>query len=249
MIYYLRAFILNLKYITMGKQKQSRDNKQPKDKIITNPENIIKGINKSCQHYFNESTFVLSHILSPHGYRYIISGNHMTKALNLHKNDKEEVKVLKWFDNFWLYIDIRFEKSETDMLNTFISLSVFQGQNYGENKTQLFRAEWDNFDNDDRHPQPHWHIYSDHDSKDKNFVELIDENKGEENFENFLKQPSIDIKRFHFAMNGDWANSKDHTHKLTDEETIINWFKGLLGHIKHQLDYVSKLNTNSAKLN
>jgi hypothetical protein len=50
-------------------------------------------------------------------------------------------------------------------------------------------------------------------------------------------------------MNGDWANSKDHTHKLTDEETIINWFKGLLGHIKHQLDYVSKLNTNSAKLN
>jgi hypothetical protein len=59
----------------MGKQKQSRDNKQPKDKIITNPENIIKGINESCQHYFNESTFVLSHILSPHGYRYIISGN------------------------------------------------------------------------------------------------------------------------------------------------------------------------------
>jgi hypothetical protein len=233
----------------MDKQKQSRDNKHPKDKIITNPENIIKGINNSCKHYFTESNFVLSPIF-PNGYRYIISGNYMTKALNIHKNDKEEVKVLKWFDNFWLYIDIRFEKSETDMLNTFISLSVFHDQNHDENKTQLFRAEWDNFDHDDLHPQPHWHIYSDHDSKDKNFVESIEEDKKKENFENFLKQPSIDIKRFHFAMNGDWANTDGiHTHKLTNEESIINWFKGLLGHIKHQLDYVSKLNTNSAKLN
>lgn len=232
----------------MGKQKQSRDNKQPNDKIITDPEDIIKGINKSCKHYFNECDFILNRKAGTYN-RYIISGNYMTQASNNHKNDKEEINVLKWFDNFWLYIDIRFEKSETDMLNTFISLSVFQGQDNDENKTQLFRAEWDNFDHDDRHPQPHWHIYSDHHSKDKNFVELIEENKGEENFQNFLKQPSIDIKRFHFAMNGDWNNTETHTHKLKNEETIIKWFQGLLDHIKHQLEYVKELNTNSANFN
>jgi len=229
----------------MGKQKQSRDNKQPNNKIITNEEDIIREINKSCKHYFNECDFILNRKTVTLN-RYIISGSYMTKASNNHKNDKEEVNVLKWFEDFWLYIDIRFETSETNMPNTYISLSVFQGQDNDENKTQLFRAEWDNFDHDDRHPQPHWHIYSEHNSKlivkDKEFVELIKEDMDKEDFTNFLEEPlkSIDIKRFHFAMNGDWANARTYAHKLIDKETIANWFRGLLDHIKYQLEYVIK---------
>jgi hypothetical protein len=240
MIYYLRVFILNHNYRIMGNKKQSR--------II--PEDAIKKINNSCKHYFDKSNF----LLKPNGYNIYIISTDGGKALNNYKNTLQEVKVLKWFEDFWLYIEIEFRQSEQNksILNTFISLSVFQGKD-DENKAQLFRAEWDNFDHDDRHPQPHWHIYSDHNSQCvvKDFVDLLKEDK--EDFQKILEEEklkkSIDIKRFHFAMNGDWANTKTHTHKLTDEETIINWFQGLLNHIKYQLEEVSKLNTNSAKLN
>jgi len=199
------------------------------------PKKIISKINNSCKNYFpKESMFLLRPIRENN--RYIISGKYLEKAINNYNNDHEEVKVLWWFDDFWLYIEIRFQKSETDIPNTFISLSVFQGNDSDNNKKQLLRAEWDNFDDNDIHPQPHWHIYSDN-SFEKTFVEMIDD----DSFADLLneeKSKGIDLKKIHFAMNGNWGTNGSHIHKISDEDTIINWFQGLLGHIKSQLEYV-----------
>lgn len=199
-----------------------------------NVNKVIKEINKSCKNFFTESTFDLR---LDRNNRFVIAG--VSKAINNYKNTQNEVDVIKWFDDFWLYIDISFEKSENSIPNAFISLSVFQGDYADNTKNQLFRAEWDNFDNNDIHPQPHWHIYSNHSFESFNeFVQKNDEDDGFVNIINEEKSKAIDLKKMHFAMNGNWDTNGSHIHKIRDENTIINWFPGLLGHIKSQLEYV-----------
>lgn len=150
------------------------------------------------------------------------------------------MSVIKWFNDFWLYIEIRFERSESGIPNTFISLSIFQGDNSDDRKKQLFRAEWDNFDNNENHPQPHWHVYPNY-SFEKTFNEFLEMTDEANSFADLLneeKSKLIDLKRIHFAMNGTWSNKGGHIHKISDENTIINWFQGVLAHIKSQLEYV-----------
>lgn len=202
-----------------------------------NPNKVIEKINKTCKHYFPESSFCLS--LNRIN-RFVISGDYLSKAINNHNNNREEVNVIKWFDDFWLYLDIRFEKSDASIPNTFISLAVFQGDDTDNVKSQLFRAEWDNFDNNDTHPQPHWHIYSNH-SFEKSFtefIEMLNEGNGFVDIINEEKSKGIDLKRIHFAMNGHWDTNGSCIHKISDENAIVNWFLGLLGHIKSQLESV-----------
>lgn len=62
------------------------------------------------------------------------------------------------------------------------------------------------------HAQPHWHItssqaiertflqYSDTFEK-RDFIDLLDSER----------QKIFDVKRIHFAMNGDWQNERMHT--------------------------------------
>jgi len=203
-----------------------------------NPFKIIEEINKTCKNFFPESFFKLEQKTYN---RFLISGNYLSRAINNYNNIQEEVNVIKWFHDFWVYIDIKFERSESDIPNTFISLSIFQGDISDNIKKQLFRAEWDNFDNNENHPQPHWHVYSNYSFEKtfNDFLEMTDENS----FADLLneeKSKVTDLKRIHFAMNGAWSNKGCHIHRITDENTIINWFQGLLGHIKSQLEYVTK---------
>jgi len=201
------------------------------------PFKIIDEINKTCKNFFPESFFKLEQKADN---RFIIFGNNLSKAINNYNNIQEEVNVIKWFNDFWVYIDIRFEKSEP-IPNTFISLSVFQGDYSDDKKIQLFRAEWDNFDNNETHPQPHWHIYPNY-SFEKTFdefLEMTDEGGSFAADLNKEKSKIIDLKRIHFAMNGTWNAKGTHIHRITDENAVINWFQGLLDHIKSQLEYVS----------
>lgn len=204
------------------------------------PKKVIKEINKSCKSFFSESSFCLNQERLNRN-RYIISGSHLSPAINNYNNDREVVKVLKWFANFWFYLDVRFEPSQTTMPNIFISLSVFQGDDSDKTKNQLFRAEWDNFDNDDKHPQPHWHVCYDFlfPKTFDEFDQFISESGG------FLaeiekqKSKCIELNRIHFAMNGQWSTKGGgHCHKISDENAIKYWFQGLLGHIKCELEYV-----------
>lgn len=175
---------------------------------------------------------------------YSITGNYISKALNIKKNDSELVNVLKWFDDFWIYIEIRFvpKKKKNEIPNIFFSLSIFHGLVEDENKLQLFRAEWDNYDKISyRHPQPHWHIYTDNDriAFDKTFEEEL-ETEEENPFLDYIagKGDKIGLNKFHFAMNGQWSEKKTDIHKIVDSNDLVNWFLGLLMHIKDELKYL-----------
>lgn len=201
-------------------------------------DNAIREINMTCKFFFQESTF----FFNLKGNKFIITGNNVSKAINHNKNDLEEVNVIKWFDNFWVYAEIKAERSETGEQNIFISLSVFQGDDTDEVKYQLFRAEWDNFQDNDTHPQPHWHIYSNQQLEKTvtMFADLIEDEK--EDFMGLIneeKEKGIDLRKIHFAMKGLWdSEGGGHIHQIREGRAIVNWFQGLLGHIKSQLEFV-----------
>ncbi len=227
--------------------------------------NLIKDIENTTKHSFSQSTFRLEE--RGNGI-YAISGDYLTEAINNWNNQQELINVLKWFDDFWLFLEIRFIKVnneykswkkdkrdeflniltqqfikfEQDFYQTFVTLSVFQGDDSDKVKTQLFRAEWDSFEENKVHPQPHWHIYPDKYGLKiaEDFETFIDSQK-EAGFVEFVKPASIgkiiDLRKFHFAMNGDWIKENRHIHSIENDETLLKWLSGILGHIKEQLEY------------
>lgn len=204
-------------------------------------ENIISTLNKISKDYIG-ADFIFH---KKESFLYVSSGNNISQAINIRKNDSQQVNVSNWFDDLWLYIDLRYvpkrTKSKEVIPNIFFSLSVFQGEADDVEKIQLFRAEWDNYDTpSNNHPQPHWHFYTRKDIEDlkKTFKELIE--SPEDNFEDFIKSDReiIDIEKFHFAMNGQWSINNSDVHKISTESELTNWFAGILNHIKKELEYL-----------
>lgn len=194
---------------------------------------FIEEINKSCKSFFLESTFFL-HLSKAN--RFELKGNNISKALNNYKNYGSEVSVLKWFDEYWVYLEIRFEDK-----NSFITISIFQGDASDNKKNQLFRAEWDDYNNpNEKHPQPHWHITSNQ-AIENTFTELIEEDE-EEGFAAIIlneeKSKIIDINKIHFPMNGNWMNDDGHIHLINDNAKMVKWFQGFFSTMREQLEYV-----------
>ena len=169
----------------------------------------------------------------------------MSSAINLRKNDSQSVNVSNWFDDFWLYIELKLIPSTVTakkiVHNIFFSLSVFQGKADDRNKIQLFRADWDNYEiPSNKHPQPHWHFYTRKDIEDfkKTFTELLDST--DDNFRDYIKSDKeiIDIERFHFAMNGQWSINKSDVHRIDSEDELTNWYAGILNHVKKEIKYL-----------
>jgi hypothetical protein len=220
--------------------------------------NLIYLINKECKKSVSPSFKLTTcnnhnHLL----HHYVIEGTSF--AVNRFDIPQEAVKVLKWFSNFWLFLEIKFldekknrkgERKIETKTSTFISLSVFQGQNADNEKYQLFRAEWDDYaiwdeseklnknnNSEKKHAQPHWHITSGlaientfreyaANLDDSDFISLLEDEKNK----------VFDVKKIHFAMNGDWANGNDHIHKMDDEQQIVNWLQGMLFHLRDELE-------------
>jgi len=200
---------------------------------MLNANQLIKEINNKCKNYFQNSHFELKPFPKNNLFIYRIEG--FSFALNRNKNNSEKIKVLHWFDDFWLFIEMRFIGN-----NTFISLSIFQGNEYDEIKYQLFRAEWDDHNNPyEKHPQPHWHITSEYTIEEnfKDFSNSFDEGSSFSTFET-VKSKIIDVKNMHFAMNGNWQNGESHTHIIDDNNKIVKWFQGILNHLREELEYV-----------
>jgi hypothetical protein len=200
---------------------------------VINKRRIIDEINSTCKIFFTESTFYL-HPSSTN--RFTLTGSNISKAINNYNSILEEINVIKWFEQFWIYIDIRFQDE-----NTLISLSVFQGSETDNIKYQLFRAEWDDYnDLQAKHPQPHWHITSNQ-AIEKTFEEIANM-EATDTFLSLLseeKEKVVDINKFHFAMSGNWINDETEIHRINDEKKIVKWFLGLLSHLKIQLEYVN----------
>lgn len=207
---------------------------------MLNHKRIIAELNKVGKNYFLESSFYLTYVNGSFS-KYISKGDFSTKALNNNKNSREEINVIKWFDDFWISIEILFNQPDIKTFNTFFTLSVFQGDSNDNIKNQLFRAEWDTYDNNKEHPQPHWHFYSNRKIENivNDFIDLInDEDIGFASSLNEEKSKGISIEKIHFAMQAQWGQNIGHIHKISEEATIINWFQGLLGHIRTQLENV-----------
>lgn len=204
---------------------------------------LIDLINKDCRNLFS-NYFFLSPVPGHHNIeRYRIAGN--SNALNRYEMPFEVVKVLNWFDDFWLFLEIKFISVEKKKVNktfkqidTYISLSVFKGNDSDEKKHQLFRAEWDDYNNhEEKHSQPHWHFTSNL-SIENTFIEYSNTFE-DDDFISLLKQEKqklFDVDKIHFAMNGNWQNNENHIHKINDEEKIVKWLQGVLAHIRTELE-------------
>lgn len=203
---------------------------------------IVDKINTDCKVLFVENFKIIPS--NGHHNIYVFKIEGTSYALN--RYDLEPVKVLRWFNNFWIYLEVKFineltkpSNKKIESIHTNISLSVYQGNDDDEQKIQLFRAEWDDQNNpSERHSQPHWHItssqaiektmedYSNHfDNGD--LVSLFDE----------IKSSIFDVKKIHFAMNGNWQEKdQTHIHSVRDAEQISKWLIGLLDHIRTELE-------------
>lgn len=197
---------------------------------------LVKEIEDIAGIYFTDSTFRLTN----HEYNgFRIEGT--SNAINKIRNDKNQIKVLKWFKNFWVYFEIKFIEKDA-YPNIYLTLSIFEGDINDDYKIQLFRAEWDNHDDNLEHPQPHWHIYPFNSFEEyQTFKELVTETADGDGFDNFVTgSPKIvDLSQFHFAMNGQWYNELGHINRISDNSALINWISGVLGHIKYQLNYLN----------
>ena len=202
---------------------------------------IVDKINKECKILFIES-FKLIPFKGHHNiFLFRIEGN----SFALNRYDFEPVKVLRWFDKFWLFIEIKFivEKSkiinkEVEITHTNISLSVYEGDDNDERKIQLFRAEWDDFNNPtEKHSQPHWHITSSQ-AVEKTFEEYSNHFDNGDFITLLEKEKSklFDVKRIHFAMNGNWQENQNHIHTIKNSDQVSKWLKGLLSHIRLELE-------------
>lgn len=205
-------------------------------------DSIIDKIEKSCGVHFLNSIFKFNRNSLT---KYILKGDFLTYAINHIRNDKAQVSVLHWFDDFWIYIEMIIIKEKEDFTRTSISISIFQGEAEDNVKNQLFRAEWDNYENNTIHPQPHWHVYPfKYDMKTYEDFEAYNEivNESVAGFEatvaNKKKNKIINISDFHFAMNGQWIENLNHIHKIKEDSNIVLWLTGVLAHIKEQLSFV-----------
>jgi len=235
-------------------------------------EKLIQKLKSSIQPYFGDKISI-----HKDGFGiYRLTSNYLSEAKDLHGNYFDNIKVVKWIDGYWIKIGLNFKKIEiettfksnktginkddylaelekhnlklnSDFFELKISVSLFVGEDDTFSKTQLFRAEWDNYDSkQDKHPQPHWQFYQFNEYRQKLDSLVLVETEGfnseeedQQGFVNSLKT-NFDFKKFHFAMNGNWINNETHIHSLNSEEKIIRWFRGLLFHLTTQLEYVKK---------
>ncbi len=207
---------------------------------MLNISNVIKAINKSLEPFFIKGqggSFFLTRQKAQNTFSLGISDN-VSDAYDSYGNVGKNIKVVKWFNNFWLFVEILFRKPD----GVIVTLSIFQGEETDQFKVQLFRAEWDDYgDGSSDHAQPHWHLLTNKaiENTVSSFAEITPEIK--DTFDEVLNEERskvIDLSKFHFAMNGDWTNGKLHVHRISEEKILANWFGGLLGYLKTELEFV-----------
>jgi len=207
------------------------------------PDNLFALVDKTLKNLIGAS----SGLMKRDPFHYIIKGDN--SALNRIRNSPNPVKVSKWFNDFWLFFEIKFKINDASMMkingkedkhniNTFISLSVFQGTDSDKEKYQLIRAEWDDYNVlDEKHAQPHWHITSGQalENTFKEYADMCNEVELVKEFEK-EKQKVLDVKKIHFAINGDWQKDNNHIHKIEDEKQVAKWLQGILFHLRTELE-------------
>ena len=216
--------------------------------MIQDYDKLIKDLNDKCKLIVGNDFRLKKSDCSVHMCNiYNNIGN--AKAVNrLDNGNASEVDVFKWFDDYYLYVEVKFvlapkipqgkRTSKIMVRQCLISISVFKL--IEEKFVQLFRAEWDDYDDKkNKHPQPHWHVTSDT-SIANTFNEYAKE-FGEDGFMNILnseKEKVSALKQFHFAMKGKWDEDMTHVTPIESNTQVYNWFAGLLNSIRAELEYI-----------
>lgn len=216
--------------------------------MITDYEKLIFELNKRSKLSIGNE-FCLT-LCNGNGYvSQIYKSGGTQKAINrLDNNIDSEVDVIHWFDSYYLYVEVKFvfgngftkrkKIRNRTILQCSISISVFKS--IENNIVQLFRAEWDDYnDNQTHHPQPHWHIASDSYSADtfQVFTDICPDN----DFASTIKSEKYEVsalRKFHFAMNCECREDMSHIVQIESIDQVINWFTGLLSTIKSELQYI-----------
>ncbi len=208
---------------------------------MINPAKLVDALNQNCKNLLS-GVFCLK----PAGQSntlMVYRNEGISLAINRFEIPTEQVKVQHFFADFWFFMEIRFvydrseEKQSNHKINTYLSISLFQGEQNDDNKNQLFRAEWDDHRNpSESHAQPHWHVTSNL-AMERTFDEYSNVfDNGD--FIAMLKNEKakiVDLSRLHFAMNGNWHNDSTHIHEIKDEKQMVKWLQGLLNHIRTEL--------------
>lgn len=207
-----------------------------------NPDHLIKEINIACKKTIS-SDFRLKIKDNQHNLRhYVIEGKSI--AVNRFDVPQQSVYVLKWFNDIWIYLEIKFRaeqkkinKKTSVQKNINISLSIYQGEDSDRQKYQLFRAEWDDFNQDEKHAQPHWHITSSQ-ALESSFIKYADDFEKQDFIELLIseKQKVCEVRNLHFAMSGNWQDSLAHINRIESEKQLVSWLLGLLSHIRTELE-------------
>lgn len=216
--------------------------------MIQDYDNLIKTLNDKCKLIIGDD-FRLK-LCNGDGHSFTIYNNigHVKAVNRLDGGIASEVYVYNWFGCYYLYVEVKFiftsKKPHGKRTPRFvlsqcsISISVFK--QLDEKIVQLFRAEWDDYDdNNSLHPQPHWHITSDT-SVANTFNEYAKE-FGEDGFMNILnseKEHISSLKKFHFAMKEKWEEDMTHSTPMESSVQISKWFAGLLNSIRAELQYI-----------
>lgn len=208
----------------------------------------IKAINKALEPFSIQNKygyFSLSHYKT-NIFRLQINESASLAYDDYGNNSGDSVQVVKWFNDYWLFVEIKFIPCKENNIENdiIITLSVFQGEESDNHKYQLFRAEWDDYRVGGTHPQPHWHFLTNKSIEKtvSGFAEITS-NDVKDTFEEVLneeKNRTIDVSKIHFAMNGDWNNTSTYIHQIKDENTLARWFGGLLACLKKELEYVDR---------
>jgi hypothetical protein len=209
---------------------------------MVNPAKLVEALNQNCKNLLS-GVFCLKQFGGQSSTLTVYRNEGVSLAINRFENPIEQVKVQNFFDDFWLFMEIRFvydrseEKQAGLKINTYLSISIFQGEQNDDNKNQLFRAEWDDHRNPlEIHAQPHWHATSNL-AMERTFDEYSSVfDNGD--FITMLKNEKskiVDLSKLHFAMNGNWYNDSTHIHEIEDEKQMVKWLQGLLSHIRTEL--------------
>jgi len=203
-------------------------------------EEFIKELNKIAHNHFETSDLFFFEIVD--GFNLCSTGNNPSFALNRRKNSAEEVKVVKFVNEIWVYSIINLRSIKPLEIQS-VSFSFFKGTDDDRVKQHLFRAEWDSYESTP-HPQAHWHFYSNEEIEylKKQFEEIIDaESSGfMAELTEEAEKKAVPFQKMHFAMNNQWHSHNGHVYLFKTPEEFINWFDGLLNHLKLEFDYAMK---------
>lgn len=241
----------------------------PAGLLVDEPEDLCKPCKKAIEKALNQKNLGFNgrEVAGKEGRRslYSLVGDKATSA-----EEKYHYKVIPFIERrsriYWLAVSLEFILENLRYRLASVSIFVFAGNANDERKIPLMRAEWACLptDIDEKHAQPHWHIYP------SQIGELVHNQNGfdpdpevqifapEEEIESevreFGEQSTNAIsdhedhawegtEHFHFAMAARWREGEDV--ELNDSgqleiDNISNWLLGCIRYTYVQFEYLYK---------